>query len=67
MKDLMNPTPALLCKLGSIIVHAQELLSPHGHRFDRIALDDLLKDAEVQAWLRGMSRAALLPEPRNKP
>jgi hypothetical protein len=46
-------------------VHADELLSPHGHDFDRIALADLMRDAEVVKWLAAMRNAALLPEKRN--
>lgn len=58
VKDL---SPALLCKLGSIIVHAEELRSPDGHEFDAMALDALLKDAEVVQWLDAMRAAAMLP------
>lgn len=64
MADVFNPSPALLCKLGSIAVHVEEMLSPDGHAFDRIALDNLLKDEEVKAWLKEMDRLAMLPKKR---
>lgn len=62
----LNPSAALLCKLGSIIAHADELLSPHGHDFDRIALDNLLRDPDVKGWLHEMRAMALIPEKRNE-
>lgn len=34
--DALKPSPMLLCLLGSIVVHAEELLSPDGHAFDKI-------------------------------
>lgn len=52
--DSQAPCLALLVKLGSIAVHADELLSPHGHEFDRIALRDCLADPEVKAWIAAM-------------
>ncbi len=53
-RDPLQPTLSLLSKLGSITVHAQELLSPGGHDYDLIALKALLQDREVQEWLREM-------------
>lgn len=67
MADVLNPGAALLCKLGSIIVHADELLSPHGHEFDREALKALVADKDVQAWLAGMGELAMIPLKRNLP
>lgn len=52
-------TLALQVKLGSIAVHADELLGPDGHAFDRVALADLLQDAELRAWVQSMG--PLLP------
>jgi hypothetical protein len=51
-------------KLGSIAVHADELTSPTGHAFDRVALQSLLQDAEVAAWLKEMDAMAFLPKKR---
>lgn len=59
------PNTATLCKLGSIVRHTQELLSPGGHEVDRIALSNLLDDADVVHWLEDMDAAALLPVMRN--
>ncbi|HEY7233887.1 MAG TPA: hypothetical protein VH539_07040 [Gemmatimonadaceae bacterium] len=60
----LEPDAALLAKLGSIAVHAEELLSPLGHDFDRRALVALLSDAAVVAWLAAMREKALVPEKR---
>ncbi len=50
----------LLAKLGSIAVHADELLSPsaaavRGHEHDKIAIRGLIDDPEVQEWLKTMT------------
>jgi len=64
MSALMIPKPALLCKLGSIAVHAKEFLGPNGHAFDRAALEALLDDDDVRRWLREMDTHALIPRTR---
>lgn len=64
--NAMKPTPQLLCKLGSIAIHARELLSPNGHAFDRHALNSVLSDPEVIAWLAEMDAAAMLPRERSR-
>jgi len=65
MSDPMKPSPGLLCKLGSIAVHAEELSSPeHAHVFDKLALDTLLKDPEVKEWMAQMAKLAMLPVKR---
>jgi hypothetical protein len=56
-----NPSVTLLVKLGSIAVHADEMMSDDGHKFDRIALQGLLADPEVAAWLQAMGKMAMLP------
>ena len=61
MSDPFAPVPTLLVKLGSIIVHAQELASDDGHAFDKIALEQLLADPDVKAWMQEMDSMALLP------
>lgn len=66
MSDTLKPGVALLCKLASIAVHAQEMLSPKGHDFDRRALLSALDDAEVLAWLAEMTKMAMAPVRRNK-
>lgn len=64
MTDPLKPSAALLCKLGSVIVHADELASPGGHAFDKVALDQLLADPEVREWLRQMDAMAMIPKMR---
>jgi hypothetical protein len=63
--DMLKPSPALLCKLGSIAVHAEELLSPGGHEFDRAALQTLFADTEVRARIAAMDEAAMVPKKRS--
>ena len=62
--DMLKPSVPLLVKLGSIVVHSDELLSPSGHDFDRIALKALMDDPEVKDWLQAMGKAAMLPVKR---
>lgn len=64
MSDVLSPTPSLLCKLASIAVHADEFLSPQSHNVDRIALESVLADAEVAAWVAAMTDKALAPKKR---
>ena len=73
MSDKFVGTPAydplrvgvsMAVKLGSIAVHAQELLSPKAHEYDVAALRTLLKDDEVKRWLEAMSKLAFLPVKR---
>jgi hypothetical protein len=54
----------LLMKLGSIAIHAEELLSPDGREADKSALLGLLADAEVQEFLRSEEMRVLLPVKR---
>src|SRR4051812_6105577 len=64
--DPLHPPVGLLVKLGSIVVHADEMLSPHGHDYDRMAVQSGLQDNEVVEWLAEMSRQGLLPVKRGK-
>lgn len=61
MSDALKPGVALLCKLASITVHAQEMLSPKGHDVDRRALLSALDDAEVIEWIADMTKMAMAP------
>lgn len=63
----LTPSASLLMKLGSIAVHADEMLSPLGHGFDRIALEAVLHDPEVVEWLAAMAAMAYLPVKRTTP
>jgi hypothetical protein len=62
--DPLKPTPQLLVKLGSLIVHADEFLSPGGHQFDKDVFIFGLADPEVNAWLDAMTAKAFLPRKR---
>ena len=58
---MMNPPPALLVKLGSIIVHFDEGTSPGGHEYDLHTARQLLADPDVKDWIEKMTAAAMLP------
>lgn len=59
-----GPSLALLVKLGSIIVHADELSGPFGHPYDNITMQQLIRDPEVQQFIKDMG--AFLPVKRNR-
>ena len=63
MSRLTELDLTLLVKLGSIAVHADELTSPGGHDFDRVAMRQLIEDPDVVAWVKAMG--ALLPRKRS--
>ena len=65
MGNVLAPDVATLSKLASIVVHTEELLSPDGHPFDKMAIEDLMRDPDVKQWLKGMRQLALIPERRN--
>lgn len=60
----MRPELGLLCKLGSIAVHADEMTGAGGHEFDMAALRQLLDDPEVKDWIKAMADGGLLPVKR---
>lgn len=57
----LTPPIALLCKIGSVVVHTEEFLSPSGHPFDRTEIERLLRDPDIIAWVKEMHMLALLP------
>lgn len=61
MSDVLKPTPQLLIKLGSIIVHYEEWTSVKGHELDKITIDAIMKQEDVKEWFKGMNEMALLP------
>lgn len=63
-KEFLNPPPALLAKLGSVVVHVEEMLGPGGHNFDRYALNTAMNDPEVREWLSAGRKLAMIPEKR---
>lgn len=62
--DPMQPSIAVLAKLGSIAIHADEYLSSDGWPIDRMSLMQALNDPDVQAWLAAMQARALVPVKR---
>lgn len=66
LAEALKPSSNLLTKLGSIIVHFQEMVDSGGHAFDQMSLDHLLNDPEVVAWMAAMDGAALLPLRRDR-
>lgn len=62
--NCLKPSVSLLVKLGSLIVHFDETRSSKSHMFDTNAIETLLNDAEVKAWLDSMNKAAYLPVKR---
>lgn len=61
----LKPSVALLVKLGSIVVHADEMLGPSGHEYDKIAIQTALQDSELRAWIEQMTKMAMLPVKRH--
>lgn len=62
--DPLKPALSLVVKLGSIAVHADELLSPDTHVFDKVALESLMTDPEVTDWIAKMTDMAMVPRKR---
>lgn len=60
----LNPSISVIVKLGSIAVHAEEMLSAKGHEFDMSTLESLLADPEIKEWIGEMNKMALLPVKR---
>jgi hypothetical protein len=55
---------SLASKIATVVVHADELLSPDAHVFDREALRVAANDPEVQAWIKELG--PLAPVKRRK-
>ena len=62
--DLLRPSTAILCALVSAIIHADEFMSPNGHRHDLIAFRVCLERPDLQAWIAGMVKAGFEPVKR---
>lgn len=62
----LQPSASLLSKLGSALVHAEELTEPGAHSFDLEAFKRLADDPEVIEWVEQMSALALLPVKRSE-
>lgn len=64
MSRLTEVNLPILVKLGSIAVHAEELLSDDGNAFDRVAIKSLLDDPDVKGYLATLDAAGFLPKKR---
>lgn len=64
MSDPLKPSLSLLSKIGSIVVHTDELQSTGGQPHDAAAIRSLLMDPEVTEWREQMTALALLPVKR---
>lgn len=62
--DPLKPNASVLSKLGSIAVHADEMMSTDGHVFDKYAMQQLIDDPEVKEWIASMDKLAYLPKKR---
>lgn len=60
----LHPSPQLLIKLGSLIIHYQEFLSEKGHPMDKNAINTIEEDEEFQQWIKQMNNMAFLPVKR---
>ncbi len=61
MSDPLKPSVTLLAKLASVAGHAEEMIGPRGHDFDKMALKSALDDEEVLVWMYEMAELALAP------
>ena len=64
-KDPLQPSPQLLIKLGSLLVHYQEFNAPGGHHLDKAAIDSIESEGEVKEWMESMDSMAFLPKKRS--
>jgi L-serine deaminase len=69
--DALKPNPGLLCKIVSVLVHADEMResinNPAAHEVDRIALASALDDPEVKEWVETMTQMSMAPIKRSRP
>lgn len=66
MNDPFHPKLSLLVKLGSIAVHADEMLSPGAHEYDAEAIKPLLRDPDLKEWIEQMTKKGFMPIQRSK-
>lgn len=68
--DPLKPSAGVLIKLGSIAVHCDEMNDygfdqrTHEWLYDLNALQTLLRDEEVKAWIAAMTKMAFVPVKR---
>ena len=63
-KDPLKPSLNILMKLGSIAVHADEIVMEQPLEIDRMVVKNLLEDKELQEWMKDMNEQGLLPVKR---
>jgi hypothetical protein len=65
MDEPLKPGQSLLCKLASITVHCDEMMSSDGHEYDKIALSMAVNDPEVREWIDKMTKMGMAPVKRS--
>jgi hypothetical protein len=65
--DPLKPSAALLCKIVSVVVHADEMREPGAHDFDRVALNTAIDQPDVKEWIEAMTKAGYAPVKRSRP
>ncbi len=63
--DPLKPSPTLLMKIGSAMIHAEELIETKFKNadFDIPAFNSVAQDSEVVEWVKAMG--PMLPHKRN--
>lgn len=64
MNNVLKPSASILTKLGSLYIHIEETISNKGHSFDIESIKGILADEELQEWIKGMDKLALIPKKR---
>ena len=64
MNEVLKPSATILTKLGSLYVHIEEMISDKGSHFDIETIKGQLADGELQEWIKGMDKLALIPKKR---
>ena len=62
--EALKPSPSILSKLGSLVIHIEESMNSKGHIFDMITVKSIIEDEEVKEWLKAMDKLALIPKKR---
>ena len=57
---LMDIPITLVAKLGSLVVHVQEYLSRNSNPVDRSAIETIINDPEINAWVKELEKDALV-------
>ena len=64
-KDPLKPSALLMIKIGSLAIHADEIVETHGANldFDGPAVKSIIEDPEVKEWIASMG--VMLPRKRS--